>query len=415
MNNRTIRRKVISYFVGVSIILSTVFAAMALVFSYEVEDRLFQTLLQDEQHLIETQLKNAQPPEPRLPFINYHQSTDTLPESIASTLIEEPHRIEFSGDNGKHYHLLNINTGYLVAEVSDHLVVRKLRAEMLSLFLILLILGLFTALLLAFASLKLAKKLLKPLDELMIIVNNAPVDKLPTQFAHRFEQGEIGLFAHTLEKALERIRAFIRREQEFTRDVSHELRTPIAVVEGAVTLLKRTSLNEEQQVVAERIAQANIQMAQSIDGLLFLAREEPQGSESTTVLPLVERIALTHIGLIENKPVTLSINIDAKKTVNASEQALTLILSNLIKNAFIHTHQGDVTINFVDNTLTIRDSGTGVEHSIKEHIFAEGVKGSQSTGSGLGLAIVKRVCDKLQLGLQLQSDTNGTCIRIKFG
>jgi signal transduction histidine kinase len=408
MNNRTIRRKVISYFVGASVVLSVLFSMMALIFSYEVEDRLFQTLLFDEQQLVEQQLKDGLKPTPRLSFIEFYQTESALPRAIADVLKDEPNRIEFPGDDQQHYHLTRIDGGFLVAEVSEHLVVRKLRGEMLSVFVILLSIGLVAALLLALLSLRLAKRLLKPLDELMDIVNNAPVEKLPTHFAHRFETGEIAQFAKTLESALERIRAFITREQEFTRDVSHELRTPMSVIQGAITLLKASELTANQRDTLARLDQANLQMTQSLEGLLVLAREENNAPQNTQLLPLVERIALAHIDLIDGKPVELNIHIAAHARVPISEPALTLILSNLIKNAFIHTNRGHVTIDYQAGILHVSDTGSGFEPSVMTHAFEQGVKGSKSQGSGLGLAIVKRVCDKLNISIEFTSNTTGT-------
>ncbi len=38
---------------------------------------------------------------------------------------------------------------------------------------------------------------------------------------------------------MNRIKAFIRREKEFTRDASHELRTPLTVVKGAAEIIDK--------------------------------------------------------------------------------------------------------------------------------------------------------------------------------
>ncbi|CCQ10033.1 two-component system sensor protein [Pseudoalteromonas luteoviolacea B = ATCC 29581] len=414
MNNRTIRSKVISYFVGMSLLLSLVFGALALIFSYAVEDQVFQALLIDEQQLIEEQIAHGQTPSPRLTFISFYAQKSQLPEPILRILNDEPQRIEFPGVGQEHFHLLAINGGYLVAEVSEHLAVRKLKGEMLSIFMILLSLGLFAALLLALTSLKLAKRMLKPLDDLMGIVANAPVEKLPTHFAERFAHGEIGQFAQTLENALTRIRAFVTREQEFTRDVSHELRTPIAVINGAITLLKNTAMSSEQQKLVQRIEKANVQTTQSIEGLLVLAREESDEKHDTALLPLIERVALAHVDLIENKPVELVINIKPHVHLALSEPALTLIVSNLIKNAFVHIEQGKVLVEYDTSreVLIIQDTGPGIEKAVLESPFKPGIKGQSSKGTGLGLAIVKRVCDKMNIAIELESSSAGTCIEL---
>lgn len=414
MKANQIRRKVITYFVVITSVMGLLFSAFSFLFAYAVEDTLFELLLHDEKQIVETQLANGQIARPSLAFITFYDQQSALPEPIKQTLQEEPARVEFSSNDGKHYHLMPINGGFLVAEVSSHLVVRKLKAEMLSAQLVLVAIAVLTALLLAFMSLALAKKLLQPLDKLMAIVENAPIEKLPTQFAQQFKEDEIGHFAATLEAALCRIQALLTREQEFTRDVSHELRTPLTVAKGAMTLLNNTELSAQQTAYVARICRANQQIEQSIEGLLLLAREEHLTAQPTRLLPIVERVVLQHHPLIAAKAIELLITVPANVTLNTNDQVLTLILTNIIKNAFTHVEQGVIEIGYAANTLYVEDNGPGISQAMLKDIFCAGVKGEHSEGSGLGLAIVKRICDKLAYRLDLTSSESGTRIEIAF-
>jgi signal transduction histidine kinase len=412
MKTNQIRRKVISYFVLITSVIGLLFTAFSFLFAYAVEDTLFELLLLDEKQTVLAQLANGEAPKPNLEFIHFYHSEQALPETIKLILDDEPERVEFAAPDGKHYHLMALSQGYLVAEVSDHLVVRKLKGEMLSILLVLVAFGLLIAVLLAFMSLALAKKLVQPLDTLMDIVENAPIEKLPTQFAQQFKDDEIGRFASTLEAALARIRAFIAREQEFTRDVSHELRTPLTVSKGALSLLQNTPLNDLQQSYLARVQAANEQMEQSIEGLLVLAREAHLTAQPTRLLPIVERIVLQHHELIANKPIELAVSVAHGVTLNVNRDVLTLLLTNLVKNAFSHVERGLIDIGYENGMLYVQDHGNGIAAELIEQIFEAGVKGQHSTGSGLGLAIVKRICDKLDYKLTLNSDEHGTRVAI---
>jgi len=64
-------------------------------------------------------------------------------------------------------------------------------------------------------------------------------NNLPTDLSRNFYEDEVGVLAKALEQSMQRVEAFVNREQQFTRDVSHELRTPVTVIKGAAELLKR--------------------------------------------------------------------------------------------------------------------------------------------------------------------------------
>ncbi|MBA1332103.1 histidine kinase, partial [Candidatus Endoriftia persephone str. Guaymas] len=69
---------------------------------------------------------------------------------------------------------------------------------------------------------------------------------------------------------LQRLAAFIEREQSFTADVSHELRTPLAVIEGAVdVLLEDPGMDAARRSRVERIARSAHDMSELVTVLLL--------------------------------------------------------------------------------------------------------------------------------------------------
>ncbi|GKT30193.1 HAMP domain-containing histidine kinase, partial [Aduncisulcus paluster] len=69
---------------------------------------------------------------------------------------------------------------------------------------------------------------------------------------------------------------FIKREKDFTRDVSHELRTPLSVIKGALELIRlsHSSKSPEMQKPLGRIERSVKDMEETIETLLWIAREE---------------------------------------------------------------------------------------------------------------------------------------------
>ncbi|BBN83825.1 two-component sensor histidine kinase [Pseudoalteromonas sp. A25] len=411
-----LRNRIVTYFVGSTLLTSILFGLSSFFIAYNVEDEFFYDLLKDEVKVVQAQISQGQSPKPRLNFVRYIHKQEQLPASVLTLLREEPNRREFSGENGQHFHLLSLHgqQGYLLAEVSEHLVVRKFTEGMVYFLLIIFAFACLIAIVMGFASYKISKRLLKPLDDIMEILTNAPVDKLPQGFASNFNNDEIGAFAKTLESALARIRAFINREQLFTRDVSHELRTPVTISQGALTLLKQTELNKQQTSLVQRIDLAQQQIEQSLSILLALAREDTLVRGQSRLLLAIEQSVIQQYEHLADKDIKLAINVDAQVEVPIAQASLLILLNNLLGNAFKYTTKGKISISYRDNTLCIEDTGQGIGNDQQMQVFEAGVKGENSQGLGLGLNIVKRLCEKLELHYQLSSSGSGTRVEITF-
>lgn len=410
-----LRVRIISYFVGAALLISALYGATAFIFAYHVEDNFFKALLNGEAQAIEQQVKRGQSPSPKLEFVRFYETANELPALISDILVSQPKRREFAAQDGKHYHLLKIEPGYLLADVSDYLVVREAKQVMLNYLSVLLAIVTVIAILVGFAAYRIAKRLLSPLDELMGIVEKAPVEQLPQGFAERFQKDEIGTFATALEQALARIKAFVQREQHFTRDVSHELRTPTTISLGAITLLKKTSLSPEQQPLVSRIEQAQIQIEQSLSTLLALAREDKSASTKTRLLPVVEQSIIQQHPFSSDKDIDLNIDIKPQQEVPMAEAPLLILLNNLIGNAFKYTVSGTVSIRYEKYKLIVSDSGNGIEAALQPYIFDAGIKGETSQGLGMGLSIVKRLCEQFSIEYEVNSSKQGTEFSFNFG
>ncbi|OUL56347.1 sensor histidine kinase [Pseudoalteromonas ulvae] len=414
MKNNQLRTKIIGIFVGLTLIISILYGLMSFVIAYYVEDHFFNSFIEAESHAISAQIKQGLPAEPRLDYVTYYPQYSAMPLDVREFLEKHPDRKEFALNDEQYFHLKPFEHGYLLAEVSNQLFVRSVKNELLSFLLAIFAFATFIAIVMGFAAYLIAKRLLKPLDELITIIEQAPVDKLPNDFAKRFEGSEIGTFAHTLEQALTRIDAFIKREQLFTRDISHELRTPITISQGAITLLKQTSLNDKQANLVTRVSQAQQQIEQSLTTLLALAREQHKQTAHSRILPLVEQSILQQHNFLADKAIELVINIKPQETAPIAEPPLLILLNNLIGNAFKYTHSGTIEITYSQQSLSIKDSGSGISPELQTQIFEAGVKGESSQGFGLGLNIVKRLCEHLSIDYQLTSTANGNEFRFTF-
>ena len=134
----------------------------------------------------------------------------------------------------------------------------------------------------------------------------------------------------------------------------------------------------------------------------------------TPLLPLVEHSILQQQPKLAGKQLQLNIDIAADESVMIADSVLLILLNNLLGNAFEYTVTGHINIAFKQQTLTVEDTGVGIDAAIRQRVFDSGVKGDNSQGMGVGLSLVKRLCDKWHIGYQINSDSSGTCVRLQF-
>jgi signal transduction histidine kinase len=410
----SLSRQIVSQFCLFTLIISAVWGAFCFTLMYNIEDEFIEReVRQEAQYLQQGFEKNRFWSAPRVSYMQLYFSKNTLPTDIKQLYIAEPNRKEFSGEYGRHYHLLVLPKSeniYLVAEVSEMLLVRPFTAGILKL---MLTSGLILVLLAFVIAWQLGRKTAMPLKQLADLVNGVAPENIPDKFAEQFPNNEIGILAQTLESAMTRINLSLRREKCFTRDVSHELRTPVAIIKNAVEVYRNQHSADEKNPVIDRISQASTQMEQTVITLLTLAREEhiEAHKKLINILPLIEQSIIDQHHLINNKPIQVEVNDNCDAQVYAQSGMLKVLLDNLVGNAFQYTQKGKITIEMRNKKLIIADTGPGIDPSISDKITDPAVKGSQSTGYGFGLSIVKRLCEHQNWSLVL-ANKGGTKISI---
>lgn len=413
----SLSRRIVAQFCIFTLFLSAIFGLLTFVLLYNLEDNFIEReVAQEAEYLISHFQKAKQWPETRSAHMALYFSKESLPNDMQVQFLAEPLRKEFYGEQGRHYHLYplpNFENTYLLAEVSEKLLVRPVRGGVLKLLLISGLSLTFVAFIIAWL---LGRKTAKPLKALADLVDGVAPENIPDTFADKFPNNEIGVLARTLESSMQQINKALERERAFTRDVSHELRTPVAIIKNAAELYReKNSDKHESHEIIDRINDASIQMEQTVTTLLHLAREEHASAKKTSVqlLPLVEQSIIEHSYLLEGKQVEVDVNDNCNTKVIAQQGMLKVLLDNLLSNAFQYTDSGTVKISFAKNELTIEDTGPGIEQDISMKVTEAAVKGSQSTGYGFGLSIVKRLCEHQQWRLKVVSH-QGTCISVLF-
>jgi signal transduction histidine kinase len=226
--------------------------------------------------------------------------------------------------------------------------------------------------------------------------------------------------AGALQRMGERMRAFVRRERDFTRDASHELRTPLTVIRVASDLLQNDpDLPERAHRSLARIQRAGRDMEAVIESFLILAREggiEPQ-REDFAVRDVVDEEVAKARPLLAGKPVELTMVENANPQLHASPRVFAVMLGNLLANACTFTERGHVEVRIERDRVVVSDSGIGMSADALQRAFDPFYRADPDnpSGKGMGLSIVRRLGERFGWPISLDSvPERGTTATIRF-
>ena len=249
-----------------------------------------------------------------------------------------------------------------------------------------------------------------------------------TRDEHEFDEtderaepvAEVEQLRDSLRTVAGRMREYIERERDFTRDASHELRTPLTVVRVASDLLgQEQALSERGVRSLRRMGNAVREMEELIDAFLVLARhpDVPLELEEIDIAEVAHEQAALAMPLLEGKPVVLEVVEHAQPLVHAPLRAPGVVLGQLLRNACEHTDAGRIEVRVEADRIEIEDSGAGMDAATLARAFQPFFRGSDSatTGKGLGLHVVQRLVERLGWSVELRSSPGaGTTAMVRF-
>lgn len=240
-------------------------------------------------------------------------------------------------------------------------------------------------------------------------------ENLPTDV-----EGETLVLAQSLHEFASRIENFVQRERDFTRDASHELRTPLTVIRVAGDMMAGDdSLSPMARKALGRIQGAGRDMEALIEAFLILAREGDTGlpdvdfEVAEVVQEEVEKARL----LVAGKPVEVSCRIEQGFHLHAPARVLSVMLSNLLRNACNYTDAGSVTVTVRHGEIAVADTGVGMDEAVLAKVFEPFYRAANpgKEGQGIGLSIVQRLSHRYGWPVRLESRPgHGTTATLSF-
>lgn len=220
-------------------------------------------------------------------------------------------------------------------------------------------------------------------------------------------------------QAVERSEQLFKQQKQFIGNASHELQTPLAVCNNRIEwLLDNTELTEEQMEELFKTKHTLNYIARLNKSLLFLSRiDNGQFTDSRPVEinSIVKRLLNDYKEIFSHYEAQISLEEQGRLTITMNETLAEALVSNLLKNAFIHNkEQGHVRVTIQTNSLTLANTGQ-TEPLDSEHIFERFYQGSKKKEStGLGLAIAEAICRQYGLHISYRYQNKEHIFRLQF-
>jgi two-component system OmpR family sensor kinase len=244
------------------------------------------------------------------------------------------------------------------------------------------------------------RRMFTPLDELFRASERVANGDYSVRVEEKGPQ-EVHSLMRSFNSMAERLQADDRQRRNMLADISHELRTPITVIQGNVEGMldgvypadeaRLKSIIEETQILSRLVDDLRT-LALAESGALQLKREP------TNLAGLIRDAVSGFEAQIKEKEINIKLSLDDVDDVNLDPQRLREVLTNLLSNALRYTPRGgkvNVGLTAANPgpertvTISIKDSGPGIDPEILPHVFDRFYKSSDSGGMGLGLSIAK--------------------------
>ena len=220
---------------------------------------------------------------------------------------------------------------------------------------------------------------------------------------------EFKILNQAIQTATNRSTEMYNQQKQFVENASHELQTPLAICMNKLELLSENPDCTEEQL--SEIAGINhtlrgiIKMNKSLLLLSHIDNKQFPDTSEIDFNKLIDKYLPDFEDMYEYKNIHVTYTETGTLIYTMNESLASTLLSNLLKNAFIHNiESGSIAISVTGRTLTISNSSesTGLNEATLFNRFEKQTHKKESTG--LGLAIVKSITSIYGIDIKYKYD-----------
>lgn len=225
-----------------------------------------------------------------------------------------------------------------------------------------------------------------------------------------------------LKKAKELAEENDKLKTAFLHNISHEIRTPLNGIIGFTHFLTEDNISQEEKIEFEKLIKNSAnRLIQVIDDIIDLSMIETGQIELKKQLfdlnGVVDDVYVLYKDRMKEKGLDFKYSYDASQSVQlfSDSKYILKILSHLLHNALKFTNSGVVELSYKLNgkkvQFKVKDSGIGIEDTIKNKIYERFVQGDNEVnrnyeGAGIGLTLCKELVEKLGGEIWFESQYN---------
>jgi len=250
-----------------------------------------------------------------------------------------------------------------------------------------------------------ARKALRPVDEMTAAARRITAEDLHERIQREGSRDELDRLAETLNGMLARLDDAFQHMRRFAADAAHELRTPLTALKGGIEVALRADRAPEEyrRVLVSSLEEVD-RLIRVAEDLLLLSRaaaglETPR--PPVDLEPLLLEALEVGSRLAQGTGVHVQLGQVEPAAVRGDAGALGRALRNLVENAVKYTPAGgkvELSLRAVDGhaLIAVQDSGVGITPADTERIFEpfvrlDAARARETGGTGLGLAIARSI------------------------
>ena len=234
---------------------------------------------------------------------------------------------------------------------------------------------------------------------------------------------EIAPIAVTLNRLFLMLRTSVQAQQQFIANTAHQLRTPIAGIQAQLDVLLGEPASTPVNARLLTLRESTRQLAHSANQLLMLARADPSvnvpaKNQAVDLKTIAAEVAAKFFDRALGSGIDLGVEAQSAPVV-ADPALLDDLLSNLVDNALKYSPAGGaVTIGTGTQEgrpfLEVEDTGPGIPEAERQRVRQRFYRlpNSRGHGSGLGLAIVDEIARLYGASLSIGSGADGAGTRV---
>ena len=197
----------------------------------------------------------------------------------------------------------------------------------------------------------------------------------------------------------------------FIKDTTHELNTPISTIMTNIELIDKDNIKDKSLLKSiNRIDIGAKTISNIYDDLTYLILNHKLIKEDKDInlKILIEQRIEYFETLINIKKINLSIQLEENVILNIDEKKISKLIDNILSNAIkFNKISGNINIVLKTNSLSIKDTGKGIENKNIDKLFNRYSRFDNSIGGfGIGLNIVKLIAEEYSLNIKVNSKVN---------